>query len=205
MPPFVYEKNRTAEFLLSEAHGQRSRENATLSPTTVALQAGQLLTLSGAGSATVAPKTGGNTGNGTISAVTIKSSGKAGAYRAVFTAPTKFSVIDPDGHDLVDGKTGTAYATDLGFTITAGATAFAIDDEFVITVAPALGKYAPYDPTKAATAPASAVLYDNVPASEVENYVVVIRRDAEISADLLIGLDATSRNALAEEGLIVRD
>lgn len=72
-------------------------------------------------------------------------------------------------------------------------------------MAPTLGKYAAYDAATAAAAPASAVLYDNVPANEAENYVVVIRRDAEMSADLLIGLDATSRAALAEQGLIVRD
>lgn len=203
--PFVIEQNRTAEFLLSEAHGQRSRENAILGPTTVPLQAGQLLALSGAGTATAAPKAGGNTGNGTVSAVTIKSSAKSGVYRAIFTTATKFTVVDPEGHDLVDGRTGTAYATDLGFTITAGGTAFVADDEFVITVAPAMGIYAAYDPTKAATAPASAVLYDNVPANTASNYVVVIRRDAELSADLLVGLDATSRAALVDQGLIVRD
>ncbi|CAB3898020.1 head decoration protein [Achromobacter sp. ACM03] len=43
--PFIHQQARTADFILSEANGQRSRENAILAATLVALAAGQLLTL----------------------------------------------------------------------------------------------------------------------------------------------------------------
>lgn len=43
--PFIHQQARTADFILSEANGQRSRENGILAATTVALAAGQLLTL----------------------------------------------------------------------------------------------------------------------------------------------------------------
>ncbi|SSW68513.1 head decoration protein [Achromobacter agilis] len=43
--PFINQQARTADFILSEANGQRSRENAILAATLVTLAAGQLLTL----------------------------------------------------------------------------------------------------------------------------------------------------------------
>lgn len=118
--PFVHQQALTGNFLLSEANGQRSRENAVLAATAVVLPAGQLLTL-GAG-----------------------------------------------------------------------------------------GVYAPYaGPGADADAPitADAVLYDNAPVSEGEQMVVAIVRDAEVSAEVLYGLDDEARASLAREGvgIIVRD
>ena len=43
--PFIHQQARTVDFILSEANGQRSRENAILAATLVVLAAGQLLTL----------------------------------------------------------------------------------------------------------------------------------------------------------------
>jgi hypothetical protein len=48
------------------------------------------------------------------------------------------------------------------------------------------------------------VLYGNVPASDEDQQVVVIARDAELAGDLLVGLDAPARVALESAGVIVR-
>lgn len=114
---FVYQKARTADFILSEANGQRSRENALLAATLVTLAAGQLLTL-----------------------------GANGKYVA-YAGPG----ADPEA------------------------------------------------PIKA-----DAALYSNVPVSDEDQQIVVIARDAELAADLLVGLDAPAREALAVAGIIVR-
>jgi hypothetical protein len=79
---------------------------------------------------------GGNTGNGTISAGPTVDATKAqnGAYSVKFTAPTVFSVFDPNGRELLGGTTGAAYSdAGIGFTITAGGTPFAAGDGFTIT------------------------------------------------------------------------
>ena len=83
---------------------------------------------------------GGNTGNGTSSAVTKLAGAKLGVYTVIFTAATVFYVLDPDGFRLADGATGSAYANDLAFTITAGGTAFVAGDRFTLTVAAGSGK-----------------------------------------------------------------
>lgn len=104
---------------------------------------GELLGEITLGDATAAAKAGGNTGNGTISAVTLAAGAKAGVYTVRFTAATVFTVEDPDGLVLgVNGATGVAWADDLGFTITVGGTPFAAADGFDITVAAGSGKYA---------------------------------------------------------------
>lgn len=62
-----------------------------------------------------------------------------GVYRVVFVAATVFLVYDPAGNYLGRGLTGTAFSGGgLGFTITAGGTAFAAGDGFNVTVTGAL-------------------------------------------------------------------
>jgi len=100
------------------------------------IQIGHVLGAVLAGAATAAAKAGGNTGTGTISAVTKR-----------FTTATAFTVRDPNG-DVVDtGTAGAAFANDIGFTITAGGTAFVAGDGFDITVATGSREMKPYDPT----------------------------------------------------------
>jgi hypothetical protein len=94
--------------------------------------------------AATAAATGGNTGNGTSSAVTrVGTKAIVGAYTILFTAATKFDVIDPNGRKLSSGTTGVAYSDDIAFTITAGGTAFVAGDSFTVTVAAGSGKYIP--------------------------------------------------------------
>jgi hypothetical protein len=72
---------------------------------------------------------GSNTGNGTIGSLAAQAGAKMGAYTV------KFSVTDPNGDTLASGTVGSAYSNgDIGFTITAGGTAFAANDTFTITV-----------------------------------------------------------------------
>lgn len=116
--PFVTQAARTADFIVSEANGQRSRENAVIAATTDVLPAGQVLSL-----------------------------GVDGIYVAYDGAGD-----DPD-----------------------------------------------------APLSADAVLYASAPISTAEQMVVVIARDAEVAAALLVGLDAGARASLAGRGVLVRD
>ena len=111
------------------------------------IQIGHVLGAVLAGAATAAAKAGGNTGTGTISAVTKLADVKTGIYSVRFTTATAFTVRDPNG-DVVDtGAAGAAFANDIGFTITAGGTAFVAGDGFDITVATGSREMKPYDPT----------------------------------------------------------
>ena len=96
------------------------------------------------GSATAAggkPAGGANTGNGTISAVTLTANAAQGTYVLTFTGATTFAVQAPNGDRLADGDTGASYADQLGFTVTAGGTAFVAGDGFSIAVALGAGSW----------------------------------------------------------------
>jgi hypothetical protein len=90
----------------------------------------------GAAVADGAGTAGANTGNGTISAVSLGSSAIPGSYVIKMTSATTFSVTSPAGVSLPSGVVGTAYvSTQIAFTIAAGATAFVAGDGFSIPVA----------------------------------------------------------------------
>ena len=91
------------------------------------------------GSATVAPKTGGNTGNGTIALDPndpVLAGAALGIYKVKMISATAFNVFGPASASVPigTGQIGTAFGILVAFTITAGATAFAVADEFDITV-----------------------------------------------------------------------
>ncbi|POM15754.1 hypothetical protein CSX04_04043 [Burkholderia cepacia] len=66
----------------------------------------------------------------------------AGAYVLTATAATTFSVTDPEGNALPPATVGTAYSqSGIGFTLTAGATAFVAGDTFTIEIEDAVGTY----------------------------------------------------------------
>lgn len=82
-----------------------------------------------------------NTGNGTIGGVSANGA-LAGAYVLTATAATTFSVTDPEGNVLPPATVGTAYSqSGIGFTLTAGATAFVAGDTFTIEIEDAVGTY----------------------------------------------------------------
>lgn len=117
----------------------RTRKVTLLAGAVYAL--GSVLGTSLLSTATAAPKAGGNTGNGTCSAVTVKDGAKLGVYTVRLTDATHFDVHDPDGFVIEEAvAVGTAVANDLGFTISAGGNAFVAGDGFDITVAAGTGK-----------------------------------------------------------------
>jgi hypothetical protein len=101
---------------------------------------GKITVGTGAGAASA-----GNTGNGTIGAITIGANAKPGVYRAVCIEPAanagKFSIEDPDGVNVGVATVAVAFAGPIGFTIADGATDFVSGDAFDITVAAGSGKY----------------------------------------------------------------
>ena len=75
------------------------------------------------------------TGNGTIGSLSNGPSVQAGAYVLRALNSTTWNVTAADGYAMPQATTGSAYAgSDINFTITAGGTAFAAGDEFVINV-----------------------------------------------------------------------
>lgn len=111
--------------------------NITLNAGT--LQRGTVLGQQTIGAPTAAA--GANTGNGTISAVTGLANAQIGLYKLTALSATSFAVVSPNGSRLADATVGTAYNDQIGFTITAGATAFAAGDTFNVTVAAGSGNY----------------------------------------------------------------
>lgn len=90
---------------------------------------------------------GTNTGNGTFGAIVAGAASKIGVYTVEFDSATQFMVSDPTGAEIGHGVAGTAFsASGLGFTITAGGTAFVPADSFTVTVTGTI-KYGPFDPT----------------------------------------------------------
>ena len=100
-----------------------------------------------ANTATAAAKAG-NTGNGTLSAVTVGNlSILPGIYTVIWTAATTFNVFNSLGQQIGQGVNGTATTVGtnggLTFTATAGGTAWVAGDEFLITVAAGTGQWVP--------------------------------------------------------------
>jgi hypothetical protein len=130
----------------------------------------------------------GNTGNGTCSAVTAKAGCQAGTYSGEFIAATKFVLYDPFGKFVAEGVTGTAFSNQIGFTITAGGTAFAVGDGFTIAVQAGNGYVTPVNATAvdgSAVAMGVVMRPASVPAA-ASAPVVVVERQAVVLADGLI-------------------
>lgn len=213
------EARHPGEFILTEANGQRSRENVTIGASQT-IVAGTLLALlaSAGGVTTAAAAVAGNTGNGTIAMAdpAVNSKVKNGVYTVIFTAATAFKVEDPEGIEIGTGATGTAFNKEVKFTITAGATPHVAGDRFTITV----GVEAPGDLLAVAHDPdgtdgsekASAVaIYPAVTGAGETAKISAIYRDAEVNGNCIewaTGITAAQKAAaiasLADVGIIVR-
>lgn len=198
------------EHLVSEANGNRSRSVATI--TGGDFSAATVLAQEVLGAALSAVKSGGNTGNGTMSAVAVNSDGKSGVYKVRFTSATKFNVEDPNGFNISKGTVGTAYDDDLGFTITAGGTPFVADDGFDITVEEGNEKFSQLDlAAENGMQTASAVLFARANATDADVAATIHDRDCEVNGLIVIWPEAItdeqkaqSVSDLAERGIIVR-
>ena len=196
---------RLAEFVLSEASGQRSRENVVVTQSGAVVPSGTLLTQSGDTATTgTGTANAGNTGNPTFGTITIGAAALVGAYVLTFTAATKFDVEDPNGVKIGTGTTGVAFSkSGVGFTLTAGGTPAVAGDGFSIAVAAGTGKYVPYTAGGAA-GPADAILYNWLPAATGDTKAVAFVRDCEVNRAALTGLDATAEGQLKARTVLVR-
>jgi hypothetical protein len=200
----LYPVPHIRSFILSEAPGNRSRENAVLTGDNAVFQSGALLTQSGDTGAGTFAMDAGATGNPTVGTITVGAAAVAGKYTIEFTAPTKFDVEDPKGVRVGSGTTGVAFSKGgLGFTLTAGGTAAVAGDTAVITVAQGTLKYTRYTAAGAA-GPADAVLYNGSGAFTGDKKVTIFVRDCELNLFELTGLDTSGQADLAKRGMVVR-
>ena len=193
-----------AEFLLSEAPGQLSRENITVDQSGAAIPSGSILTKIDTGDAAAAA-TASNTGNPTLGSITTAPAAvKLGVYTLTFTSATKFDMEDPDGVKIGSGTTGVAFnKSGIGFTMTAGGIAAVAGDEFKITVAAGTNHYIAYTAGGAAGS-ADAVLMRHLHAATGSVKAVGFVRLCELNRYALSGHDATAEAQLATKFMIVR-
>lgn len=210
------EGRHTAEFIVSEANGHRSREQVTIGDSGAVLSAGLVLGIVGVGSAT-SEAGAGNTGDGTMGAITVADPAKAGDYSVTFietaTDGGDFIVEDPDGVQVGTGSVGSEFsAGGLTFTISDGGTDFASSDTFIITVAEGDGDYVPHDPdADNGSQNAAAILYGEVDANGQDAAGTIIARDVEVDEGALTWADGittgqkdAAKAALARKGIQVR-
>jgi hypothetical protein len=209
---YTYQQPRAADFLLSEANGQLSRENVTINAGAGQLAAGTLISkLTAANAATVTAKVG-NTGNGAFGAVTVGNDAITGTYQVAITVAAAgagtFSVTDPNGNHVGDGQVGAAFAAGgLAFTVADGAADFVVGDAWTIAVNAGLGEWVAYDNvgTDDGRRTADGILYEPVDATEHDVLAAAIVRQAEVADALLIGLDDAGRVDLLALNVIVRE
>ncbi len=83
-----------------------------------------------------------NVGNGTIGGLSAATGALIGNYSVVATSATNWTVTNPEGTALPAATTGAAYANGgLGFTITAGGTAFVAGDSFTLNAVDSIGSF----------------------------------------------------------------
>lgn len=209
---FIHQAARPADFILSEANGQRSRENIVLAAGSGVVHAGTVIAKVTAANAATATAASGNTGNGTVGTFTVTSDAVSGTYSVEITEAAAnggtFLVTGPDGTEIGTGEVGTPYSgAGLTFTVADGTTDFAKGDSWTIAVTANLGEWVPYDDdgTDDGRRAATGVLYATVDATASDVQGVAIVRDAEVASALLIGLDAAGRADLLALGVIARD
>lgn len=128
-------------FLVSQPRGHRHIDQGVITGAAKVLP-GTVMGKQTVGTTAAAAALGTNTGNGTFGAITVGAGAEAGAYTVEFDDATHFIVSNPSGEEIGHGVTGTAFsAGGIGFTITAGGTAFAPGDSFTVTVAAGSGKW----------------------------------------------------------------
>lgn len=210
----INEKTHRGEFLVSEAGGQRSREQVTIE-SGQDLEAGHVLG-EVVGGSTSTSAAGGNAGDGTIGSVSTQAGVKEGDYIVTFIEPAtdagEFQVEDPDGENVGTGTVGSQFSGGgIQFTISDGASDFAAGDQFTISVSGS-GEFKEYDPSNIdGSGTARAVLYEPVDATAGAKEAAVIRRDAEVDdsqltwfANATSGEKTTGKAELAEQGIIAR-
>lgn len=137
--PVLNEQYYSGGFLVSEGPGTISRGVVTFDNTAGAadllVQAGTVFSYESPTAPVVTPKSG-NTGNGTLGAIALNTApAELGTYTVTLLSATTFSVAAPDGTALANGTVGTDYDDGIGFKLTAGATPYAANDSYTVTLA----------------------------------------------------------------------
>lgn len=218
------EGRHPGEFLMSEAAGWRSREKGTIIAGSGVIAPGTILGLVSIGSASVAAKAGGNTGDGTLTldaSTPILANAMAGVYRVRCIAAASnsgtFRVENPDGIVIGDVVVGATFEDGVKFVIAdAGSDDFIVGDGFDITVAKGSMKYAPSpdvltEDIEGAEIAKAVALY-GADATEADVEIAIIARDAEVNKSKLVydsSVTTTDEKALkiaqlAAVGIIAR-
>ncbi len=197
------EGRHAGEFIAMEQDPNFTREAVTVL-SGQNLKAGHVVGKVTLGAATPAAVAG-NTGDGTIGAVTVGAGAKVGTYRLTCIEPAanagKFQVEDPDGVVIGIATVAVAFSGGgLGFTIADGGADFVAGDSFTITVAAGSGKVKEYDPASTdGSAVVAGVLHDAVDASAADKPgVMLVRGPAIVTAaelEWFAGADANQKAA----------
>jgi hypothetical protein len=204
-----------AGFLVSEAEGNRSRDNIVVA-SGQNLGAGTVIApLVTAGTITAAAL-GTNTGNGTMGTLSVGGGAKEGDYVVTIIEPAtnlgNFSVTDPDGIVIGHGTVGSAFAGDVNFTLADGATDFVSGDQFKLTVSQLTRKYKILAPAATdGTQRASGILLAAIDATSADTAGVNVARDSEVNANELTwpgGITAAQKDVAIAQlralGIMVR-
>lgn len=181
----VTETEHDGEFIVSEMSGHGSRETITLAAAD--LDGGEIIgKVLTAGTAAGRAKAG-NTGNGTMGAVTVSAGALPGIYTLTVTRVVAnagdFSVQDPTGKIIGSGAVAVAFSQGgLAFTLADGATDFGLGDQFFIDVVATTWKWyrlAPTDNTGKQNA--AGILFRDTKALAADKTTVAIVRNAEVN------------------------
>ena len=201
----------SGEFLLSEANGSRSREVVVITAGSGRLAAGTLIAQLTAANALTPTAKAGNTGNGTVGAVTVTSAAASGTYSLTITEAAAnggtFELTDPAGQFVGEGQVGQPFTGGgITFTLSDGSTDFVVGDGFTLAVKASLGEWTAYDDdgTDDGRRTADGILYAPVDATLVDVKATAVVRDAEVIERLLTGLDDNGAADLAALGIVIR-
>jgi hypothetical protein len=208
--PVLTERRHSGGFLVSEARGERSRDQVTLAQQSSGFQgaqspilpAGVVLGESNASSAVYSADPG-NTGTFTCGSITVGAAALIGVYTIEFTAATAFEVFLPTGGLLGTGSTGSSFNTGgLTFTLTAGGVAAVAGDHAQITTSGPTGLWAPLNlESIGGLEIAAGILFNETDASQGNTLVTIISRDCEVNqSELVFPLGATTAEIAAIMG-----
>lgn len=159
----------------------------------------------------------GNTGNGTLGAITVTAAAQVGTYKLVIVDPGtnvgNFTVEGPDGKFVGQGDVAAAFsAGGLAFTLADGSTDFAAGDGFDIVVAAGDSEYTQFNQDANDGSQHSAgLLLAAVDATDAAQTAVAVVRSGIVHADVIVwpsDIDAGEKTTAIAEltalGILVR-
>lgn len=214
--PNLNESRHPGEFVLSEAKGQRSRENMTIAASQT-IEANSILQKQAIVANVVATATvgGSNTGNATIvmDATATTTKVKDGRYKGIATAATAVSWENPSGKKIGISTHGELFDKGgIRVIVTAGGTPNVAGDEFYVDVAADAEdfQHVTYDPDSDLPIGGIAIYGATTGAGEMTKVAGIVR-DAEANghciawpAGITAPQKANATQELAELGIIVR-